>query len=112
MCGVPSYGTNTQLVPQVSLSYQDTYNYSCLTGYETNDDITTECLANGSMSLDGAPACSSEYNVHYNFRIVLCWSKQSIFLKSFPYQSALIKHPIRKLNAQLFKKMKNLIVCF
>ena len=64
MCGVPSYGTNTQLVPQVSLSYQDTYNYSCLTGYETNGDITTECLANGSWSLSNPPVCNSKYIQH------------------------------------------------
>ena len=60
LCGAPPNGTNTQAVPQVSLLYQDTYNYSCLTGYETNDVITTECLSNGSLSLDSPPTCTSK----------------------------------------------------
>ena len=50
-CGVPPDGINTQEVPQVSLLYQDTYNYSCLTGYETDTDTVTECLSNGTLSL-------------------------------------------------------------
>ena len=58
-CGVPVNGGNTE-TPTVSLLYQDTYNYSCLTGYETNDDITTECLADGSLSLDSPPTCTSK----------------------------------------------------
>ena len=61
-CGIPPNGTNTQTVPQVSLSYQDTYNYSCLTGHVTNDNITTECLANGSLSVDSPPNCTSKQN--------------------------------------------------
>ena len=60
-CGVPANGSNTE-TPTVSLLYQDTYNYSCLTGYDTNDVITTECLADGSMSLDSPPFCTSKYN--------------------------------------------------
>ena len=58
-CGVPATGSNTE-TPTVSLLYQDTYNYSCLTGYETNDNITTECLADGSLSLDSSPNCTSK----------------------------------------------------
>ena len=58
-CGVPANGSNTE-TPTVSLLYQDTYNYSCLTGYETNDNITTECLADGSLSLDSSPNCTSK----------------------------------------------------
>ena len=59
ICGVPPTGGNTE-TPTVSLLYQDTYNYSCLTGYETNDNITTECLADGSLSLDSSPNCTSK----------------------------------------------------
>ena len=58
-CGVPANGVNTE-TPTVRVLYQDTYNYSCLTGYETNDNITTECLADGSLSLDSSPNCTSK----------------------------------------------------
>ena len=58
-CGVPANGGNTE-TPTVSLLYQDTYNYSCLTGYKTNYAITTECLADGSLSLDFPPNCISK----------------------------------------------------
>ena len=58
-CGVPAIGGNTE-TPSVSLSYQDTYNYSCLTGYNTSNVITTECLADGSLSLDSPPFCTSK----------------------------------------------------
>ena len=59
-CGIPPNLPNTQLVPQVQLLYQDTYNYSCSVGYETNDDIITECLANGSLSIDNLANCESK----------------------------------------------------
>ena len=58
LCGVPPNGTNT-LATFVSLFYQDIYNYTCLEGYETNHTITVECLANGSLSLEDAPNCTS-----------------------------------------------------
>ena len=58
-CGIPPNGVETE-IPIHNLTYPDTYNYSCLTGYETNDDITTECLSNGSLSLDSPPNCTSE----------------------------------------------------
>ena len=58
LCGVPPNGTNT-LATFVSLFYQDVYNYTCLEGYETNHTITVECLANGSLSLEDAPNCTS-----------------------------------------------------
>ena len=80
-CGIPPNGTNTQPVPQVSLLYQDTYNYSCLAGYETNDNITTECLADGSWSLESLPNCTSKLTVHasdqklmlYKFYLMPVW---------------------------------------
>ena len=58
-CGLPPKGIGTQDTAPANLLYQDTYNYSCLPGYETNDDITTECLANGSFSLEITPTCIS-----------------------------------------------------
>ena len=59
-CGIPPNLTNTQPVPQIQLLYQDTYSYSCSVGYETNDDIITECLANGSLLLDNLANCESK----------------------------------------------------
>ena len=58
-CGIPPGGVNT-ITPTNSLLYQDTYNYTCLSGYETKDDITTECLADGFLSLKTPPACTSK----------------------------------------------------
>ena len=60
-CGVPPEGTNTVTVPQDNLLYEQMYNYSCLTGYETSDSLTTQCLSDGSWSLAIPPSCSSEY---------------------------------------------------
>ena len=59
-CGMPPEGTNTVAVPQDNLLYEQTYNYSCLTGYETSDSITTQCLSDGSWSLATSPICSSK----------------------------------------------------
>ena len=61
-CGVPPVGVKTD-VPSVSLLYQDSYDYSCLDGYETTDRVTAECLANGSLSLDNPPNCTSKYKL-------------------------------------------------
>ena len=58
-CGVPPAGDNTE-VPQNSVVFEGTYTYSCLTGYETSDSLTTQCLSDGSWSLATPPACSSE----------------------------------------------------
>ena len=61
-CGVPPAGDNTN-VPSDSLLYQDAYDYTCLDGYDTNDTLTTNCLSNGSFSLDSPPACTSKYSI-------------------------------------------------
>ena len=63
-CGVPPDGTNTQEVPQVSLLYEDTYNYSCLAGYETDYGTVTECLANGTLSLYNLTINVGKYRYH------------------------------------------------
>ena len=59
-CGMPPEGTNTVAVPQDNLLYEQMYNYSCLTGYETSDSLTTQCLSDGSWSLATSPICSSK----------------------------------------------------
>ena len=67
-CGVPPNGTNT-IVTSISLLYQNTYNY------ETNGLIHTECLANGSLSLEHPPNCTSRKSC-YN------WQKRFSFLSA------------------------------
>ena len=65
-CGVPPAGDNTN-VPSDSLLYQDSYEYTCLDGYETNDTVTTNCLADRSLSLANPPNCTSEWLNFYSF---------------------------------------------
>ena len=60
-CGIPANGTNTQAVPQDSLIYNNTYSYSCLTGYTTTDVLTVECLSDGTLSLHTPPNCTSKH---------------------------------------------------
>ena len=60
-CGTPPNGTNTVPVPEnLTLSYMDIYNYSCLAGYDTEDDIMAVCLINGSWSIEYPPVCSGK----------------------------------------------------
>ena len=70
-CGIPLDGINTQTIPQVNLLHQDTYNYSCLAGYETNDNITTECQADGSWSVESSPNCTSKLQDSLIFNLTL-----------------------------------------
>ena len=67
-CGIPMDGINTEAVPQLALFYGDTYNYSCLSGLDTNDDIMTQCQADGTFTLAVPPTCASKslrLYVHY-----------------------------------------------
>ena len=64
-CGIPPEGTNTVTVPQDNLLFEQMYNYSCLTGYETSDSLTTQCLSEGSWSLPSPPSCNSEFLLTY-----------------------------------------------
>ena len=65
-CGVPPAGINTSVASN-SLFYEDSYNYTCLDGFVTNDPVTTECLANGTFSLDNPPSCTSQYEIFYHW---------------------------------------------
>ena len=67
-CGTPPDGVNTN-TPTDSLSYQDTYDYTCLTGYETKDIATTECLADGSFKLKTPPTCTSKWLILYSLSL-------------------------------------------
>lgn len=60
LCGIPPNGTNTE-IPSDSIVFQDVYHYVCEEGHETNDSLSTECLANGTFSLVNLPNCSSEF---------------------------------------------------
>ena len=59
-CEIPPNGINTEL-PSDSIVYQEVYNYVCKVGHETNDSLSTECLANGTFSLVNLPSCASEF---------------------------------------------------
>ena len=67
-CGTPPDGVNT-VTPTDSLSYQDTYDYTCLTGYKTKDIATTECLADGSFKLKTPPTCTSKWLILYSLSL-------------------------------------------
>ena len=58
-CGRLTKGINT-VEPKRRLSYPETYNYTCITGYVTNDTTTIQCLVNGSLSLANPPTCTSK----------------------------------------------------
>ena len=52
-------GTNTEPVPadkESSMGYLESYTYSCMEGYKTNDTLCTVCLPDGSLS-SPAPNC-------------------------------------------------------
>lgn len=60
VCGTPEYGTNTVVVdPTIYLTYGQTYEYTCLPSYTTNDTVEVECLANGQFS-SPPPKCSKQ----------------------------------------------------
>ena len=59
-CESPPNGIYTELTPQARFLYKDTYNYTCLEGYET-ENVTNVCLPNGSWSLPEAVICSSKW---------------------------------------------------
>ena len=58
-CGIPPNGSFTE-TPQSILRYSDVYNYSCISGYGTNQPIMTQCQADGTFSLKDPPSCSSK----------------------------------------------------
>ena len=41
------------------MEYLDTYTYSCIEGYATDDDVCTVCLADGTLSTP-PPNCTGE----------------------------------------------------
>ena len=64
ICEAPQAGGNTELIPseiaQSGLAYLETYTYTCLSGYETEDELCTVCMPNGMLSLEYSPNCTSE----------------------------------------------------
>ena len=60
---MPLEGINTLAIPDYlegGLSYLQTYTYSCLEGFTTNDDICVVCLPNKTLSLLKPPNCTGK----------------------------------------------------
>ena len=65
ICPAPKPGINTVEIPDVVLDglfHLESYTYSCIDGFVTNDDLCTVCLQDGMLSLDKAPLCEGKYN--------------------------------------------------
>ena len=55
-------GVNTEDVPEtLILSSFQTYVYSCLPGYFSEDLMAVTCLPNGSLSMDYGPNCTGKW---------------------------------------------------
>ena len=51
MCEAPTNGNNTDdIKPNQDIPFGEIFQYSCMTGYETEDSLTTECTGNGTWS--------------------------------------------------------------
>ena len=51
-------GMYTSYVPEnLTLNALESYTYSCIDGFTTDDDLCTVCLSNGSLSIP-PPSCS------------------------------------------------------
>ena len=53
-------GENTESLPNAILNCGQSYTYSCLPGYESNDTRTVVCTSEGSLS-QSAPNCTSKF---------------------------------------------------
>ena len=69
-------GTNTEPVPAdkaSSMGYLESYTYSCLDGYTTDDELCTVCQPNGTLS-SPAPMCSRKLLQTTPKKLnVVCW---------------------------------------
>lgn len=60
--GLPESDT-TLPVPEekkLGLRHLETYSYSCIEGYRTDDELCAVCQADGSFSLEVAPNCTGK----------------------------------------------------
>ena len=63
VCGTPPDGNNTVMMPfGLVLAYLDTYTYTCLEGYSTDDELCTVCLPDGTLSLAEPPICECTFS--------------------------------------------------
>ncbi|XP_067942886.1 zona pellucida sperm-binding protein 3 receptor-like [Watersipora subatra] len=63
-CGMPENGTNTEPVEKTaSLTYGQSYTYSCLRGYSSNVSMLIMCNKDGNWSLD-PPRCDRRLKVY------------------------------------------------
>lgn len=61
-CGKPLDGTNTYPIPEnLAMYYLDTYTYSCMEGYTTDDELYTVCQPDGTLSLADLPTCTGDF---------------------------------------------------
>jgi hypothetical protein len=58
-CGIPPNGTFTEVVPPMPIMFEQTFTYSCISGYKTTDDLTVSCMIDGQFSA-AAPTCSGK----------------------------------------------------
>ena len=61
-------GTNTEPVPAdkaSSMGYLESYTYSCMEGYKTNDELCTVCQPDGELS-SPAPDCVRKFLIIYS----------------------------------------------
>ena len=73
LCGPPPNGINTIPVPPQlgstdifsgdSVQAGDSYQYQCIPGYETNDELVTYCGNDGAYSLAAPPVCYINNNI-------------------------------------------------
>ena len=58
-------GMYTSYVPEnLTLNALESYTYSCIDGFTTDDDLCTVCLSNGSLSIP-PPSCSGKWSTVY-----------------------------------------------
>ena len=59
-CGKPPPGIKTEPVDDISLTFEQTYTYICMEGYENSIGLTTACEADKGWSLDPPPTCTGK----------------------------------------------------
>ena len=64
ICGTPADGVNTMMVPDdLHLCYEESYIYSCIVGYETDEEVVTSCRYDGNWTLLTPPTCKRKHLV-------------------------------------------------
>lgn len=67
-CDSPGNGTNTVPIPPNiadGMTYLESYTYSCMEGYSTNDPLCVVCQPDSTLSIS-PPVCTGDYNIVYS----------------------------------------------